>query len=180
MANEPHTSSHGAHDHHHADGSACRHAHDHALSAEAALERARARCGDLGIRMTPIREQVLTALFADHRPMGAYDLVAKLKGKHGKPLPPITIYRALDVLQEQGFVHRLSSLNAFIACPHGHGPDSVVAFLICEVCGGVDEIADGPMIEGVIGTARRSGFTPRRAAIELSGRCEHCGETADA
>ena len=51
-----------------------------------------------------------------HKPLGAYDL-AELLGPKGRRLAPITVYRALDFLMEQGLVHRLASQNAYIACP---------------------------------------------------------------
>ncbi|HST67704.1 MAG TPA: ATP-binding cassette domain-containing protein, partial [Mycobacteriales bacterium] len=52
---------------------------------------------------------------------------------------PITIYRALDFLREQGLVHRIESRNAFIACVHNHDSGDPVVFLICETCGTVGE-----------------------------------------
>jgi Fe2+ or Zn2+ uptake regulation protein len=53
---------------------------------------------------------------------------------------PITVYRALDFLMENGLVHRIESRNAFLACAHDHDATSMVAFLICERCGSVGEI----------------------------------------
>src|SRR5271167_4230251 len=56
---------------------------------------------------------------------------------------PITIYRALDFLRENGLVHRIESRNAFVACAHNHGDNDLVVFLICEKCGAVGEAPGG-------------------------------------
>ena len=66
-----------------------------------------------------MRRRVLEALLASHQPLGAYELIDRLAVRGARPAP-ITIYRALDFLREQGLVHRIESRNAFIACVHNH------------------------------------------------------------
>ncbi len=160
---------HGGHDH-----AACRHADDHRQQAGEALARAERICRERGVRLTPIRRKALEALHADHRPVGAYDLADRLSPPGGRRLAPISVYRTLDFLVEQGFVHRLSSRNAYLACLHGHGAGEVVAFLICEVCGGVDEDSSPAMRKAVAGIARERQFTPIHQVVEIVGRCDHC------
>jgi Fur family zinc uptake transcriptional regulator len=175
-----HDHAHGGHGHHDHDHDACQHAHDHARSAGAGLARAERICRERGLRLTPIRRKALEALYADHRPVGAYDLADRVSPPGGRRLAPISIYRALEFLVEQGFVHRLSSRNAFIACPHGHGAGEAVAFLICESCGGVDEDASTAMREAVRGMAEQRRFKPRQQVVEIVGLCEHCRGTESA
>lgn len=166
--------------HRHVEGSdssahtECRHAHDHRSHAAQALERAERICRERGLRMTPIRRKALEALHGDHRPVGAYDLAERISPEGGRRLAPISIYRTLDFLVEQGFVHRLSSRNAFIACPHGHGVDDVVAFLICEACGGVDEDSSPAMKQTVGAISQERRFAPSHQVVEIVGICEHC------
>jgi Fur family zinc uptake transcriptional regulator len=162
-------SGHDGHEH-----GACRHAHDHAQHAAGALERAERICRERGLRLTPIRRKALEALHADHRPVGAYDLADRMSPAGGRRLAPISIYRALDFLVEQGFVHRLSTRNAYLACLHGHGADEVVAFLICEACGGVDEDSSPTMKQAVAAIAASRQFQPQHQVVEIVGRCEHC------
>jgi len=157
----------------------CRHAHDHRHHAAQALERAERVCRERGLRMTPIRRKALEALHGDHRPIGAYDLADRISPAGGRRLAPISIYRALDFLVEQGFVHRLSSRNAFIACLHGHGADDVVAFLICEACGGVDEDSSPAMKQAVGLVAQERRFAPSHQVVEIVGLCEHCRNGAN-
>lgn len=156
------------------DAGLCRHAHDHVHHAAEALARVERVCRERGLRLTPIRRKALEALYGDHRPVGAYDLADRISPAGGRRLAPISIYRALDFLVEQGFVHRLSSKNAFIACLHGHGADDIVAFLICEACGGVDEDSSPAMKTVVAAMTAGRRFQPRHQMVEIVGRCEHC------
>ena len=74
----------------------------------------------------------------DHRPIGAYHILEML-GKEGFSSTPPIAYRVLDFLIEQGFVHKIKKLNAFIACSHpgnSHSP----TFMICRKCEKVAEI----------------------------------------
>lgn len=177
---------HGDHehaDHHHADhGHAdhvhCRHAVERAGQADASLARAEEICAARDQRLTPIRRAVLEALYRTHAPLGAYEIIAHLGEGGGKTHAPITIYRALDFLMEQGFVHRLASRNAFVACPHGHAPDELVAFLICESCGGVDERHSQALTRAVSGMLVAENFKARQQVLEIAGLCAHCRETA--
>ncbi|MBS0251549.1 MAG: transcriptional repressor [Proteobacteria bacterium] len=103
--------------------------------------------------------------------MGAYDLQASLS--EVQFLAPATIYRALEQLIADRLVHKIASLNAFIACRHRnqHGRS---AFAICDSCGDVQEISN-PGIESVVETcSRQSGFAVSDATIELHGSCVKC------
>ena len=93
--------------------------HDHRVCVKDALEQATAICAKRGARLTPIRRRVLELIWASHKPSGAYDILEALSQEsRGKRIAPPTVYRALDFLLEQGLIHRLESLNAFIGCPH--------------------------------------------------------------
>lgn len=170
-----------AHDdhHQHAHGEGCSHAARQHERAGEAIARAEAECRERGARLTPIRREVLEALYATHRPLGAYDIAEALGGE-GRRLAPITIYRALEFLMEQGLVHRLASRNAFVACPHGHAPHDLVAFLICEACGGVDELSSAGLSGAVQGLLAQQRFEPHLQTLEISGRCAHCRDAAPA
>jgi Fur family transcriptional regulator, zinc uptake regulator len=146
--------------------------HDHAHCASAAIERAEAECAARAQRLTPMRRQVLETLLASHRPLGAYEIIDRLADKN-RPAP-ITIYRALDFLRDNGFVHRIESRNAFVACVHNHGSDDLVVFLICERCGAVGEAPGATAAEALKASARAAGFAPKSPLVEIAGICSHC------
>ncbi|MGL4496507.1 MAG: transcriptional repressor [Beijerinckiaceae bacterium] len=169
MASHDHTHHRHAH-----PNLTCTHAHDRAHNAAELLHGAEAACQARGARLTDLRKQVLAALLATHKPMGAYDLIEALAAEGQKPLAPVSIYRALDFLVEQGFVHRLASRNAFVACPHAHAPGDMVVFLICDQCGGVDEAVSDDLSRSLSRLIAKEGFQSRTQVIELSGACAHC------
>jgi Fur family zinc uptake transcriptional regulator len=147
--------------------------HDHARCEADVLAQAETLCAARGARLTPIRRQVLLILCSGHQPMGAYDIMDRLATQGPRPAP-ITVYRALDFLQEQGLVHRIASRNAFTAGVHNHEASEGVMFLICERCGSVGEAPSSGVSEALTATARRAGFTPKTPIIEVAGLCAHC------
>jgi Fur family zinc uptake transcriptional regulator len=151
--------------------------HDHDRCASDAIAHAEAICTARHERLTPIRRRVLEALLESHQPLGAYELIDRL-AEHGARPAPITIYRALDFLREQGLVHRIESRNAFIACVHNHESGDPVVFLICEKCGAVGEAASATVADTIRQASRAAGFTPKTPVIEIYGICAHCKEAA--
>jgi len=147
--------------------------HDHARCASDAITHAEAICAARKERLTSIRRRVLESLLTSHQPLGAYELIDRLANDGPRPAP-ITIYRALDFLREQGFVHRIESRNAFIACVHHHTNGDPVVFLICERCGAVGEATGATIAETIRSASRAAGFTPKTPVIEIFGTCAHC------
>jgi Fur family transcriptional regulator, zinc uptake regulator len=147
--------------------------HDHGRCSSDAMAHAESLCAERGQRLTPMRRRVLAALLASHRPLGAYELIERVDARDGRPAP-ITIYRALDFLIENGFVHRIESRNAFIACVRNHTGDAPVVFLLCERCGTVGEAEAAPIAESVKAACRSAGFSPKIPVIEITGTCSHC------
>ncbi|WP_460020728.1 transcriptional repressor [Magnetospira thiophila] len=137
---------------------------------ENAVSRAEALCSHRGVRLTPLRRWVLERLWEDRgRPKGAYELLEELKQEKGNAAPP-TVYRALDFLLEQGLIHKLESLNAFIACNRPENPH-VTRFLLCQDCGVAEEIDEVLLDEALSSAAERVGFEIQEGTIEIVGRC---------
>lgn len=128
--------------------------------------------------LTRNQSLVLDTLAKAAAPMSAYAVLDELRD-HGFKAP-LQVYRALDKLQEAGLVHRLESLNAFIACAHcsdchEHGHHhGLVAFAICEGCGQVSEFTDHGMEESLAAWAKGSGFRADKTTIEIRGHCAVC------
>lgn len=147
-----------------------RHTHDDCL--QAAIRAAEAVCQQRGLRLTPLRRRVLELVWQSHEPVKAYDVLDKLRQEHRGAAPP-TVYRALDFLQAEGFVHRIESLNAFIGC--GAPQESHDGqFLICRSCGEVAEIDDDDITRLLSRKARRLGFRIDNETIEIRGLCASC------
>jgi Fur family zinc uptake transcriptional regulator len=146
--------------------------HDHERCTSTAIAHAEAHCAQRAQRLTPIRRQVLETLLESHKPLGAYEIIEHLTDET-RPAP-ITIYRALDFLRDNGLVHRIESRNAFVACVHNHGDSDLVVFLICERCGTVGETPGGAAANALKAAARAAGFSPKSPLVEIAGICSHC------
>ena len=124
---------------------------------------------------------VLERLETASGPLSAYTLLDQLR-EHGFRAP-LQVYRALDTLLKSGFVHRLESLNAFVACAephdhsHGHG-HNMTAFAICDKCGQVTEFSDEMVGERLDQWVGSKGFVAKKAVIEFRGTCGKCAAIA--
>ena len=108
--------------------------------------------------------------------MSAYDVLAELRQFNPKIAPP-TVYRALAALSKQGQVHRLESINAFVACQcHQHHQAPVLS--VCDDCGSVNEHLAPQVLDALSKVAGQLGFALTRQVIELNGRCITCCDGA--
>jgi Fur family zinc uptake transcriptional regulator len=136
------------------------------------LERAETLCRERGVRLTEQRKTVLQLLSASDRPLSAYELLDRMRGTIRNPTPP-TVYRALDFLLEQGLVHKLESLHAYVGCAHPDHPHAS-QFLICSDCGGVAEVEDSSVAKSLKAAGQSVGFRTKRPVVELLGTCAQC------
>ncbi len=147
--------------------------HDHERCSHDAMAVAEAVCLQRGQRLTTIRRKVLDELLASHKPLGAYEIIDRLARRGARPAP-ITAYRALEFLRENGLVHRIESRNAFIACVRNDIAGELVVFMICEHCGAVGEASSVDLAATLSSAAKAAGFAPKSPVIEISGVCTHC------
>src|SRR5258708_30969834 len=106
--------------------------HDHDSCIEGALDRAAQLCEERGARLTALRRDVLRLIWRGHEPVGAYAILEELLRSHSGAAPP-TVYRALEFLIEHGLIHRIESLNAYVACAPPERPPAS-QFLISGAC----------------------------------------------
>jgi Fur family zinc uptake transcriptional regulator len=136
------------------------------------LERAEALCNERGVRLTEQRKTVLQLLCISDKPLSAYELLERMRSVIKNPAPP-TVYRALDFLLEQGLVHKLESLHAFVGCAHPDHPHAS-QFLICDDCGEVVEVEDPSVSKSLKIAGKAIGFRTKRPIVELLGTCAQC------
>lgn len=147
--------------------------HDHGHCIHDALEEARQICASRGVRLTELRAQVLEFVWQSHKPLGAYALMEMLAAASTRRVAPPTVYRALEFLLEQGLIHRINALNAFIGCPsprlrhQNH-------FLICRHCGVAIELANSQLSGLINQCAEQAGFSVDSQSLEVMGTCPSC------
>lgn len=146
--------------------------HDHSRCLEEAVAYAAKVCTDRGVRLTALRETVLRLIWSRHEPVKAYELLERLRDHHRSAAPP-TVYRALDFLLQEGLIHRIESLNAYVGCGDPRSEHSG-QFLICQACSDVAELNDPEIGTVLASKASALGFRLERPTIELSGLCPKC------
>ena len=145
------------------------------------LAEAEAICTHRGTRLTSLRRRVLGLVLETGRPATAYDLLDRLRIEHKGAAPP-TVYRALDFLLEQGLIHKVERLSAYIGCVHAHevAHHHSAQFLICRQCGRVIELEDAAIRTALGEAAARLGFRAQGSTIEIEGICAACSLAAPA
>lgn len=148
-------------------------AHHHHHDAAGIVREVERECGTRGLRLTPLRREVLDLVAKARKPVKAYDLLEWLRDSHAGAAPP-TVYRALDFLLENGFIHKLESINAFVFCQHPAEAHQV-PFLICDVCENATEVCDeGAIAKLIEQQARGFGFRSKAQTLEVHGVCKAC------
>lgn len=123
--------------------------------------------------LTKNQNLVMRALSSADGPLSAYSILDELRDEGFRA--PLQVYRALEKLMEMGIVHRLESLNAFVACTHPNcDTHETTAFMICDKCGNVTEISNDPLAKELTKIADKSSFVLKKSTIELRGLCAPC------
>lgn len=158
------------------------HDHDHQQCRRAALERAERECRARGLRLTAQRRQVLDVMLESHAPVTAYEIIDRIAALSHRP-SPISVYRALDFLVANRFVHRIESRNAFLACSAEHatgdGREPALVFLLCEACGTATEAESAGLGAVLDDMAAAAGFSIAASVLEVRGLCAACRAAAE-
>ena len=148
---------------------------------QAAINHAESSCKARGAKLTNKRKQVLSGLLQSNKARSAYELVDYCKDEFGETLPPMSVYRILDFLQDEHLVHKLKLANKYIACAHitcnhAHG---VSQFLICNQCEVVKEITiNKSTINGLQRNVEDAGFHLASPQLEINAVCDSCKNRA--
>ena len=141
------------------------------------IERAREECKTLGIRLTKKRQNILTCLLMSERAISAYELRDYCEALFNDQIPPKSVYRILDLLQEAGLVHKLSLAKKYVACAHitcDHAHDAL-QFLICVKCQRVEEISISRSVSDSLKKEAESvGFSLISPQLEINSLCQNC------
>jgi Fur family zinc uptake transcriptional regulator len=125
------------------------------------------------LKLTKNQSLVLEVLESHQNPLSAYSILEQLADA-GLRAPP-QVYRALEKLIDYGLIHKLESINSYVACQHRHcGSHQVTSFAICDTCERVLEIINQEFETTLHGLAERSGLNPTHSTVEIHGVCENC------
>ena len=146
-------------------------------NVERIIQHAEQQCKSRGARLTVKRKQILTGLVESSKALSAYELIDFCNQRYGHNLPPMSVYRILDFLEQQDLVHKLNLANKYVAsihitCDHER---RVPQFLICKNCSKVKEISiNQSTISELSATVKNAGFDLFSPQVELNCLCESC------
>ena len=119
----------------------------------------------------------MALLLSLDRATSAYDLVRLYQERYEKPLPAITMYRILEILQGADIVHKLETENIYVVCSHlgAHSNGPLTQFLICGTCCKVEETLMPTNLANELNAAlAKSGFRLLRRNLEINCICSEC------
>ncbi len=138
------------------------------------------KCVQGGIRFTKRRKQVLSVLIEADAALSAYEIAERYNAGSDSKMPAMSVYRILDLFQEQNFIHKLEIANKYvccshISCSHEHNKSQ---FLICGSCRHVEEISlSEDAVEALQTAASAAGFSAISPQLEIKGRCAQCEQS---
>ena len=133
----------------------------------------------LDVHLMNKRQIVLKGLTKSEKALSAYELIDFCKNEFNLILHPMTVYRALDFFQNEHLVHKLNSINKYIACTHtlGEHEHDIVQFLICKKCEKIDEITIQKMtLDDLHHNVSDAGFHSDCSHLEMACICKSCHE----
>lgn len=142
------------------------------IDLDEAMVKAESLCKSKNVRLTKTRKRVLEIIWHNNRILKAYDILDILE-KEDKAAKPITVYRALDFLIENGLAYKVESINSFFSCPK---VDQACEFqlLICDKCGKVEAVPIPEACKSLDQYAEEMGFKVSSKVIEAHGSCLNC------
>jgi Fur family zinc uptake transcriptional regulator len=144
------------------------------------LGRAETVCQERGANLTELRRQMLGLILDAASPTGAYELLDRLRQTRRSVAPP-SVYRTIEFLLDQGLIHKVERLSAFVGCvagctanPNEETHTHAAQFLICRDCGRVIEMRNHDILSALARAAEEAGFSLTGATIEAEGLCHTC------
>ena len=142
---------------------------------KATIHKVEEICKSNKLGLTEIRRQVFEIIIKNNKPVKAYEILDKISIINNKPSHPPTVYRAIDFLIENGFVHKLNSINSFVGCFHPKAHKECY-FLICKKCNIYQECCDDSLKVRILKTAIHNNFVISNTTLEIEGHCLDCNQ----
>ena len=126
--------------------------------------------------MTPNETLVYDLLRQADTPLSAYSILDALRDQGVRA--PLQVYRALNKLIERGAVHRIESINGFVACSLTNcGARAVSIFMLCTKCERAAEFTDPAIDQKINALADDRLFAAKHKVIEMTGLCASCRDS---
>ena len=81
---------------------------------------------------------VLKIIRNNKKALSAYDIVDKFQ--RIKRIQPMTVYRSLNSLISEGYVHKSNYHNTFVLCKFSHVENDITILSVCTKCKYIEEV----------------------------------------
>ena len=117
---------------------------------------------------------VLKIIRNNRKALSAYDIVDKFQ--RIKRIQPMTVYRSLNSLISEGYVHKSSYHNTFILCKFSHSENDITTLSVCIKCKDIEEVVmDGNKMGLLLNVLDLKKFnTNKLQQIEIPAICKSC------
>ena len=125
--------------------------------------------------LTEKQSLVMNLLSKAKGPLSAYQILNDLNDQGFRG--PTQVYRVLEKLLELRRVHRIESMNAFVACQQEkcHKKNKEInLFTICKICGDVQELLNNGLKNIVKSLSKDNNFLLKSSVLELNVICSKC------
>ncbi len=130
-----------------------------------------------GHRASGPRTRVLEAIASDGCAMTAHEISGLLR-ERGDSVGLASIYRALDLLDRLGLVHRVDVGEGVARYEPAHPSGEHHHHIVCDSCGTVEAFEDAALERAIGGLSERLDFAIAAHDVTLHGRCPVCRAAA--
>lgn len=117
---------------------------------------------------------VLKIIRNNKKALSAYDIVDKFQ--RIKRIQPMTVYRSLNSLISEGYVHKSIYHNTFVLCKSSHAENDITTLGVCTKCKDIEEVVmDRSKMGLLLNVLDLKKFnTNKLQQIEIPAICKAC------
>lgn len=146
-------------------------------NVNAIITYAEQHCKKHSMCLTTQRKQVLISLAQSTTALTVYKIIALYKQLFNENIPAMSVYRILEFLENEKFIHKLQLTNKYIICTHSAADHDhhKSQFLICSICDLVKEInLEKSLISKIKQGMNTADFILSNTQLEIHCICNAC------
>jgi Fur family zinc uptake transcriptional regulator len=116
---------------------------------------------------------VLDIIKSNTKSLTAYEILSKVQKM--KKIQPMSVYRSLKNLQNQGKIHKSNQNKSFLLCKEGeHDHKHNPVLVICKDCGKTEELEVNSFSKLLSNLKTKANFQFQNFQMEVSSTCKGC------
>ena len=116
-------------------------------------------------------EITLSIIKKSEKNLTAYEILEKFQKI--KKVQPMTVYRALNNLMENGIIHKSNHNKSYMLCSHSHKIKHNTSIAVCKKCGDIEELQSNLFLP-ILKKYKIKKYDFSLFDIEISTLCRNC------